>query len=277
MKRGNKMPEPILRWPGAKWRLADWIVSMLPQHKVYCEPFFGSGAVFFTKNPSGTETINDIDDNVINLFRVVRDNAKALSKAIEMTPYSRSEYGASCHSANGQDNEIEQARQFLVRTWQAFGGKTKSSTSWSHDRTNTVFRPLYWSKLPGRILDSVERLKMAQIENMNALELIEMYNNKNTLLYIDPPYLSSTRTNLHYHCEFASESEHKELLRLCKKHKGHVIISAYENELYNDELDGWEKQSKRVATSAGGSSVETIYLSPSCTLETNLFAEGMKR
>ena len=119
--------------------------------------------------------------------------------------------------------------------------------------------------------------KQVSNHSMNALELIEMYNNKNTLLYIDPPYLSSTRTNLHYHCEFSSESEHKELLRLCKKHRGHVIISTYDNELYNAELDGWEKQSKRVATSAGGSSVETIYLSPSCTLETNLFAEGIKQ
>ena len=104
---------PILRWPGAKWRIADWIIQHFPEHDVYCEPFFGSGAVFFRKNPSGTETINDVDHNVVNLFRVVRDSADELAKAIELTPYSREEY-RDCHEQKG--DEIEQARRFLVRT-----------------------------------------------------------------------------------------------------------------------------------------------------------------
>ena len=262
------MPETILRWPGAKWRLADWIINMFPSHDVYCEPFFGSGAVFFTKQASGTETINDIDSNIVNLFRVVRDSADDLAKAIEMTPYSRDEY-RDCYESAG--DEIEVARRFLVRTWQAFGGKTYCSTAWAHDRTNTVFRPKYWCKLPVRILNTVERLRMAQIENMNALELIEMYNRSNTLLYIDPPYLKSTRTQLHYKCEFAKEDEHEALLQLCKQHKGYVIISSYENDLYNEELAGWEKRSMRTATNAAGSAVETVYLSPSCTKEMSLF------
>jgi DNA adenine methylase len=265
------MAEPILRWPGAKWRLADWIVKQLPSHKVYCEPFFGSGAVFFTKQPSGTETINDIDDNVVNLFRVVRNSADELARVIEMTPYSRKEYRDSYDSIG---NEIERARRFLVRTWQAYGGKTYCSTAWAHDRTNQVFRPKYWCKLPGRILSTVERLKMVQIENMNALELIKLYNRENTLLYIDPPYLKSTRTQLHYKCEFASQSEHLELLRLCKKHKGYVMISSYENDLYNIELDGWEKSSMRVATNCGGSAEEIVYFSPNCTKQGNLFNFG---
>jgi len=260
--------ETILRWPGAKWRLADWITNQLPPHKVYCEAFFGSGAVFFTKQPSGTETINDIDDNIVNLFRVVRDSADELARMIEMTPYSRTEYRDSYKSTG---DEVEKARRFLVRVWQAYGGKTHCDTSWAHDRTNLVFRPRYWCKLPERILSIVERLKMAQIENMNALELIELYNRENTLLYIDPPYLKSTRTQLHYKCEFVKDSEHRELLRLCKKHKGYVIISSYNNELYDNELYGWDKRSVRVATNNGGSAEEVIYLSPRCTMQGSLF------
>jgi DNA adenine methylase len=258
----------ILRWPGAKWRLADWIINMFPAHDVYCEPFFGSGAVFFSKTPSGTETINDIDSNIVNLFRVVRNSADELARVIEMTPYAREEY-RDCYNSTG--DEVEKARRFLVRTWQAFGGKTYCSTAWAHDRTNTVFRPKYWCKLPERILETVERLKMAQIENMNALELIELYNSKNTLLYVDPPYLKSTRSQLHYACEFAKPEEHRELLRLCKLHQGHVVISSYENDLYNTELEGWERRSMRVATNASGSAMEMIYLSPSCTKELSLF------
>lgn len=265
------MAETILRWPGAKWRMADWIVNQLPSHKVYCEPFFGSGAVFFTKKPSGTETINDIDDNIVNLFRVVRNSANELARVIEMTPYSRSEY-RDCYDSNGDD--VERARRFLVRTWQAYGGKTYCSSSWAHDRTNQVFRPKYWCKLPERILATVERLKMVQIENMDALELIDLYNREGTLLYVDPPYLKSTRTQLHYKHEFASVDEHKALLQLCKRHKGHVMISSYDNELYNSELDGWEKRSMRVATNNGGSAEEIVYFSPSCTMQGSLFGLG---
>lgn len=260
----------ILRWPGSKWRIADWIIHQFPQHDVYCEPFFGSGAVFFRKNPSGTETINDIDGNVVNLFRVIRDSADELAKAIEMTPYSREEY-RECQEIKG--DEIEQARRFLVRTWQAFGGKTYSpAASWAHDRTNTVFRPRYWCQLPDRLLDTVERLRMAQIECMDALELIPMYNRDNTLLYIDPPYLRSSRTQLHYECEFAKTDEHMALLQLCREHKGPCIISSYENDLYNEELAGWSKRSITTQTNCAGTAVEVIYLNAACTREMNLFA-----
>lgn len=248
--------------------LADWIIDMFPTHDVYCEPFFGSGAVFFNKKPSGTETINDIDGNVVNLFKVVRDSADELAKVIELTPYSREEY-RNCYESVG--DEIELARRFLVRTWQAFGGKTYCSTAWAHDRTNTVFRPKYWCNLPERLIAIVERLKMVQIENMDALELVDLYNRENTLLYVDPPYLKSTRTQLHYKHEFSGTEEHEKLLDLCKRHKGHVIISSYENELYNIKLDGWEKRSMRTATNAAGSAVETVYLSPSITRQISLF------
>jgi DNA adenine methylase len=259
--------ESILRWPGSKWRMAKFICNMMPRHDVYCEPFFGSGAVFFTKSPSGTETINDIDSNVINLFRVVRNSADELARVLEMTPYSREEYKASQLNS---DDEIEQARRFLVRTWQGFGAKTANMSGWNNDRTNQRFMPRYWAILPQRILDTVERLKMAQIEHADALDVIEMYNHRNALLYIDPPYLMETRTQLHYECEFSSRKKHIELLELCRKHKGSLIISSYENDLYNTELDGWEKRSMNVAITRG-TRTETIYLNPACTRKMSLF------
>jgi DNA adenine methylase len=260
--------QTILRWPGAKWRIADWIIRQFPRHDVYVEPFFGSGAVFFRKAPSGTETINDIDSNIVNLFRVVRDSADELAEVLEMTPYSRAEY-LGCHEIKG--NEIEQARRFLVRVWQAFGGKTYCKSSWAHDRTNTVFRPKYWCQLPARLIAIVERLKMAQIECMDALELIPMYNRTNTLLYVDPPYLKSTRTQLHYECEFSTSDQHEQLLQLCQKHTGPCIVSSYENELYNDILVGWSKHSMKTQTNCAGTATEIIYLNPACTREMDLF------
>lgn len=264
------MAKTILRWPGAKWRMADWVINIFPRHNVYCEPFFGSGAVFFSKRPAENETINDIDGNIINLFRVVRDIAPELAKVIEMTPYSREEYYSSLNDIQ-TENQIETARRFLVRIWQGFGGTTNRQSGWRHDRSGTVYLPRYWSELPDRIRETAGRLKMAQIENMDALRLIESYNRPGVLLYIDPPYLAGTRTRLHYQNEFASEKQHLELLQLCRQHRGFLLISAYENELYNQELRGWEKKSIVVSTNGTNSATETIYLNPACTREISLF------
>lgn len=267
--------QPILRWPGAKWRIAKWIINHFPSHGVYLEPFFGSGAVFFTKPPSSTETVNDIDDNIINLFKVCRDYPMEIARKIELTPYSKSEY-EFCRKnySDKKCDEIERARRYLVAIWQGFGGKTYQETSWAHDRTNSVFRPKYWAELPDRILKIISRLKMAQIENRDALEVIDLYNRKNCLIYADPPYLKSTRRNLHYECEFASTKEHNEFLDVILRHKGAAIVSSYSNKIYDERLileNGWDKQSIRVQTNAGRSSIECLYLNPVCNREISLF------
>ena len=114
-------------------------------------------------------------------------------------------------------------------------------------------------------------LKMAQIENMDARELIPMYNRKNTLLYVDPPYLRRTRTNRHYAHEFCSVALHQELLELCLHHKGPCIVSGYEDPLYEEALKGWEKRNMQVATNAGGSATEIIWLNAKANQEQKLF------
>ena len=266
--------KPILRWPGAKWRIAKWIISHFPAHGTYLEPFFGSGAVFFNKPLSKTETINDIDDNIVNLFKICRNNPIELAKKMEMTPYSKTEYIFCRKNYACENDELERARQYLVAIWQGFGGKTFQETSWAHDRTNSVFRPKYFAEVPQRILGIISRLRMAQIENRDAIELIDMYNRKDCLIYADPPYMKSTRSNLHYEYEFASEDEHKKLLEVILHHKGPVIISGYSNKLYDEWLvleNGWDKQSIRVQANAGKSTIECIYLNPICNREINLF------
>lgn len=92
MTGGKTMPRPVLKYPGSKWRLAEWIISLMPEKKSYLEPFFGSGAVFFKKPPSRIETINDLDGEITNLFRCIREKTEELVRAVELTPYSREEY-----------------------------------------------------------------------------------------------------------------------------------------------------------------------------------------
>lgn len=117
----------ILKYPGGKWRISEWIISHFPPHKVYCEPFFGSGAVFFNKTPTYIETINDIDGNIVNFFKVCREYPDELARLIELTPFSREEF-ENCYEKS--DDPIEQARRTLVRFHQSFGSSNSSPRSW---------------------------------------------------------------------------------------------------------------------------------------------------
>ncbi|MBP2635526.1 MAG: methyltransferase [Firmicutes bacterium] len=257
--------EAVLRWPGSKWRLAEWIVSHMPPHEVYLEPFFGSGAVFFNKVPANTETINDLDGHVVNLFRVIRDNSRELAALIEMTPWSRSEYD-KVRNNEPTGNSLEDARRFLVRCWQGFGAKTSMQTGWAFDRTGTVYKPKLWARLPKRILAITERLKVAQIECMPGVELIKEHNRPNTLVYADPPYLRSSRRNSSlYRVEMGKEDEHIKLLDALLAHKGPVILSGYQSELYTTVLDGWEFRSAMARTEKGMPASEVIWLNPVAT------------
>ncbi|MFC6545417.1 DNA adenine methylase [Cohnella cellulosilytica] len=129
----------ILHYPGSKWAIADWIISHTPPHRVYLEPFFGSGAVFFTKPPSVVETINDINGEVVNLFRIMRERPIEFTRALSLTPYARDEYNAA-HEATPDD--LERARRFMIRCWQAIRPKTNSISGW---RCRATARMLFTS------------------------------------------------------------------------------------------------------------------------------------
>lgn len=133
------MTTPILKYPGSKWSLAKWIISHFPPHVTYLEPFFGGGAVLFHKKPSTVETINDIDGNVVNFFKVLRERRDDLAEVIEFTPWSREEFENILTGCSDETyfkrtgDELEDARRFLLRLWQSRGTKTSDRNSWRHD------------------------------------------------------------------------------------------------------------------------------------------------
>lgn len=254
----------ILKYPGGKWRIADWIISYFPEHKVYVEPYFGSGACFFNKQPSYIETINDIDGNIVNLFRVCRDYPKELAKAINLTPFSRDEF-ISCNTHS--DNPIEQARRTLVRYHQSFGTSNSCKNSWRNVQTYGGPRcATMWNCLPEIIINCCERLKEAQIENTDALTLIERYNDENTLIYCDPPYLQELRKKNMYKHEMSNE-QHIELLKVLKASKSKIILSGYDNDLYNSELSDWTTAEKETIAQMGLHRTEKLWMN----FELNLF------
>jgi Site-specific DNA methylase len=250
----------ILHYPGSKWSMAEWIISHMPPHQTYLEPFFGSGAVFFNKPPSPLETINDIDGDVVNLFRVIRDRPDELARLVYWTPYSREEYYNS-YQLGGVD-ELERARRFLVRCWMARSGVTANKTGWRNrivsDRKDGTQK---WFDLPEIIIKTAERLKFAQIEQQPALELIRRYKREDVLIYADPPYPLETRSGRMYKNEM-TDADHAELLDVLDAHPGPVLLSGYANELYDTRLRHWNREERRVLAEAGQIRTEVLWINP---------------
>ena len=247
----------ILKYPGSKWRIANWIISHFPPHKVYLEPFFGSGACFFNKSPAYIETINDLDGDIVNLFNICREHPQELARLINLTPFSRDEF-LNCYERS--DNPIEQARRTLVRYHQSFGTSNSSKKSWRNVQAYGGPRcATMWNCLPQIICDIADRLKEAQIENTDALTLIERYNDKDTLIYCDPPYLKELRKKNMYAVEM-SDKKHIQLLDLLKKSESKIILSGYDNELYDEELKGWFTAEKQTTAQMGLHRVEKLWM-----------------
>lgn len=236
----------VLKYPGSKWSLADWIISFFPEHHSYLEPFFGSGAVLFNKTRSDIETVNDLDENVVNLFECIQSDPERLARSIYLTPYARNVYERAFQEK--PEEPFERALNFYIRLNMGHGFRTNGEkVGWKNDvqGREKAYASLDWCNLPEKIILAAERLRGVQIENRPALELIERFNYENVLIYCDPPYMLETRHGKQYRCEM-DDSEHEELLKVLLRHKGAVLISGYDTDLYRDMLGKW---TSRVTTS----------------------------
>lgn len=231
----------IMKYPGSKWSLSDWIIGMFPKHHSYLEPFFGSGAILFNKPRSDIETVNDLDGNVVNLFEWIKKDPERLAYEIYYTPYARQVYEDVFASV--PENSFDRAVNFYIRLNMGHGFRTNGEkVGWKNDvqGRERAYASKDWCNLPGKIAQAAERLRGVQIDNRPALELIPRFNYGNVLIYCDPPYVLETRHGKQYRCEMDVE-DHEELLKLLLEHKGPVVISGYETELYNNMLAGWNR------------------------------------
>lgn len=228
----------LLNYPGAKWGMAEQIISLMPKHRSYLEPFFGSGAVLFNKPKSAIETVNDIDGEIVNFFRVLRERPEELADAVSMTPYARDVFD-DAHANRGTD-DFDRAYRFAIRSKMGHGFKTYQKTGFKVDvfARERSYCVGCWNRLPADLMEAAARLKEVQIENRPALDLIKKFNHENVLIYADPPYLLETRGGKQYRYEM-TEQDHLELLEALKQHSGYVILSGYPSEMYDRELRGW--------------------------------------
>ena len=233
---------------GAKLRLVSRIMAGLPPHNAWVEAFCGSAALTLAKRPAPIEVINDLDDEVVNVFEQLRNNSDALCKAVALTPYARAEFQRACASKHSAD-PLERARRFLVATMMTVNatygsGRAGFSFSQSYARQGREARLSRWYNLPDRLAAVVQRLKNIRIENRDARQLLQMFSNRPaTLVYLDPPYF--VKREHRYVIDAADAAFHKELLEICCKARCMILISGYDNEIYNETLvedRGWTRE-----------------------------------
>lgn len=231
---------------GAKSRIAKQIIENIPPHNAWIEAFCGSAAITLAKKPAPIEVINDMDDQIINLFNQLRSNHEKLCEQIRLTPYARAEYQKALLDESNI-NQLERARRFLVATMMTVNATHASrggfSVSHSYTRSSREARVNRWYNLPKRLEKVVERLRSVRIENRDAKDILLTFQFRPaTLVYLDPPYFVKRD---HKYTIDANDSEfHEELLKICIKSKCMILISGYENELYNEMLTekrGWSK------------------------------------
>lgn len=232
----------VMKYPGSKWSIAEWIISFFPPHHSYLEAFFGSGAVLFNKPRSNIETVNDLDGNVVNLFEWIRKDPEGLAREIYFTPYARQVYEDAF--AKVPEDSLQKAVNFYIRLNMGHGFRTNGEkVGWKNDvqGRERAYAATDWVNLPEKIIQAAERLRGVQIENRPAVEIIQRFNSPKVLVYCDPPYVLSTRHGKQYRCEM-DDKDQNDLLDAALAHKGPVLLSGYDNELYNSRLKGWHRE-----------------------------------
>jgi DNA adenine methylase len=221
---------PILWYFGGKWKAAPGIIEWFPPHKVYVELFGGGASVLLRKDQSEIEIYNDIDSDVVNFFRMMRERTGDLLFRLYFTPRSREEY-IKCVECDDVD-PVEKARSFFVRSWQSYRPSGISAGSW---RTNKDKRSRHTQLSLDNLMDVIARLKDVYIENQDFRVVVELYDAFDTLFYIDPPYLKEGKEYLYA----MSEQDHIDLACILADVEGYVVISATDSDLYRDLYTDW--------------------------------------
>jgi DNA adenine methylase len=277
----SEVRRPALRWHGGKWRLAPWILGFFPAHRVYVEPFGGAASVLLRKPRSYAEIYNDLDEEVVNLFRVLRDPGQGprLVEALRLTPFARAEF-VQCYAPT--DEPVERARRLVGLSFMGFGsnahalggtdlrgrttgfraGSNRSGTTPAHD----------WRNYPDALLSLIDRLRGVVIEQRDAMAVMAANDGPDVLHYVDPPYLAETRSPANrydlkyrmYRHELSTAEQHAALLEFLRGLRGMVVLSGYPSGLYDGALFDWERHQVETFADGARPRTECVWLNPAC-------------
>lgn len=291
---------PALRWHGGKWKLAPWLLEFFPAHRVYIEPFGGAGSMLLRKQRSYAEVYNDLDSEVVNLFRVLRDETLGggLVRALKLTPFAREEF---VDATLATEDPVERARRLVIRSFMGFGSNAHSSSPTarktgfrSHTRVKTSLKEINdagyrstgfrsnssrsgttpahdWANYPDALALIIHRLRDVVIEHRDAREVMAQHDSAETLHYVDPPYLPETRSPANkydlkhrmYRHELTAD-DHVALLDFLRGLTGMVVLSGYPSKLYEDALPDWRRCETAALADGARKRTEVVWLNPAC-------------
>lgn len=259
---------PVLRWHGGKWLLAPWIIENLPPHRVYVEPFGGAASVLIRKPRSYAEIYNDLDGDVVNLFRVLRDEAQGprLADLVRLTPFARDEQVEAYETT---DDATERARKLIVRSFMGFGSNgTHRATGFRANSNRSGTTPARdWHNYPEALAAIVDRLRGVTVENRDACEVMATHDCAEALHYVDPPYLPETRDAGGDYAHELTADDHAKLLVFLRGLTGAVVLSGYPHPLYDEALPGWTRIERKALADGARERTEVLWLNAKATAE----------
>ncbi len=264
----TRIRRPVLRYHGGKWRLAPWIISHFPPHRVYVEPYGGAASVLMRKPRASTEVYNDLDGEIVNALRVIREYGHRLAELLRHTPYARDEFAQSYEPS---EDPVEQARRTIVRSFFGHGSAGTAGHSTGFRAKAHATHPggaKEWANYWAQIEEFSDRLAGVTIESRPAIDVIAEYDQDGALFYVDPPYMPGTRRRGNQYCRKGeyrhemTEEDHAELLGALGNVRGSVVISGYPSELYNERLGDWRRITRTAYADRAARRSEVLWLSP---------------
>jgi DNA adenine methylase len=271
----SNITRPPVRWHGGKFLLARDILPFLPAHRFYTEAFGGGAGVLLQKPRCHGEVYNDLDDDIVTLFRVLQDPAQAarFTELLLVTPFARREFEIAYDPT---DDPIERSRRLVIRSFMGFGSNAHSLTGRGHQSTG--FRASSrrsgttpandWANLPAAYAAIIERMRGVVIEHRDALKVLQRHDDADVLHYVDPPYVHETRSTfksgkMAYKFEMDLTS-HARLLEVLRQLSGMVVLSGYAHALYDQQLADWRRVEIAALADGARPRTEVLWINPAC-------------
>lgn len=270
---GAHRSRPLVRWHGGKWKIAKWIIAHLPSHVTYVEPFGGGASVLLQKPIAKAECYNDLDQTLIQLFRVLQnpEQAEKLVWLLERTPFSRAEFDLAYEHTG---DPVERARRTLIRSFMGYGSDGTAGEYKTGFRravsSASKFPSREWKTYPLALRSTIDRFRGVVLEQTDAFALIPSLDSPDTLYYVDPPYHPDTRSSgnrrrgqgYHVYAHELDAADHERLLALLCAVKGMVVLSGYPHPLYDLHLSAWTRVERDAYADGGRPRTECLWINP---------------
>jgi len=268
MEATSEVKRSALRYFGGKWAIAPWIIEHMPAHRVYVEPFGGAASVLLRKPRSKVEVYNDLDEEIVGLFRILQNPAQCreLIRLLKRTPYARREFELAFRATS---DPIIRAQRAIVRAYMSFHhtalfNPKKTTFANARHRHGGWCKASEWRTYPRHLAHVCRRLQGVVIECGDALDVIRVQDTHDALIFVDPPYVHSTRQRGTDYRHELDDARHVELLALLKGCKGKVMISGYASALYDDLLTDWQRVTRKhyAASASTSPRMEVLWIKP---------------